>query len=185
MAKTLTEAQVTTRNARSKLPAGLHFKGVDPEVHLGYRKSKRGGVWFVRWRNGHGYRQISLGVADDELREGTLDYNAAVRNARNKVYTARTVARAAADGPAPTVGTAVEAYVAERDKRESERRKRAVRSDANRLARYVLGREKRGKRNAIPPTPLASTTLCPRRMPRGIARFGASRRTMRSFREPS
>ena len=159
MAKTLTEAKVTTRNARAQLPAGLHFKGIDPEVHLGYRKNKRGGVWFVRWRNGRGYRQVSLGVADDELREGTLDYNAAVRNARKTVEAARKEARAAADGPAPTVRTAVEAYVAERDKRESERRKRPVRSDANRLARYVLGREKRGKREAIPPAPLADRQL--------------------------
>ena len=161
MAKTLTEAQVTTRNARSKLPAGLHFKGVDPEVHLGYRKGKgaRGGMWFVRWRNGRGYRQAPLGVADDELHEGTLDYNAAVRHARKKVEDARKEARAAADGPASTVGTALEAYVAERDKRESERRKRAVRSDAIRLARYVLGREKRGKRDAIQPSPLASKEL--------------------------
>ena len=159
MAKTLTEAQVTTRSARAKLPAGLHFKGVDPEVHLGYRKSKRGGVWFVRWRNGHGYRQISLGVADDELREGMLDYNAAVRQARKTVEAARKEARAAADGSPPTVRTAVEAYVAGRDKRDSERRKRPIRSDAGRLARYVLGREKRGNREAIPPAPLADKQL--------------------------
>ena len=159
MAKTLTEAQVTTSSARAKLPAGLHFRGIDPEVHLGYRKNKRGGVWFVRWRNGRGYRQASLGVADDELREGTLDYNAAVRNARKAVDAARKEARAAADGPAPTVRTAVEAYVAERDKRESERRKRPVRSDANRLAGYVMGREKRGKRDGLPLTPLADRPL--------------------------
>ena len=159
MAKTLTEAQITTRNARSKLPSGLHFKGIDPEVHLGYRKNKRGGVWFVRWRNGRGYRQVALGVADDELREGTLDYNAAVRHARKTVDGARREARAAADGPPATVRTAVEAYVAARDKRESERRKRPVRSDANRLARYVLGREKRGKRDALAPTALADKPL--------------------------
>jgi integrase len=159
MAKTLTEAKVTTRNARAQLPTGLHFKGIDPEVHLGYRKNKRGGMWFVRWRNGRGYRQVSLGVADDELREGTLNYDAAVRKARKAVEAARKEARAAADGPAPTVRAAVEAYVAFRDKRESERRKRPVRSDANRLARYVMGRDKRGKRAGLPPTTLADKPL--------------------------
>ena len=47
-----------------------------------------------------GYRQISLGVADDELREGTLDYNAAVREPQ-AVEAARKEARAAADGSPP------------------------------------------------------------------------------------
>ena len=123
-------------------------------MHLGYRKGKdkRGGVWFVRWRNGRGYRQVSVGVADDELREGTLDYNAAVRQARKKVEDARKEARAAADGPAATVRSAVEDYVAEREKRP-------FGSDAGRLARYVMGREKQGKRDAILPSPLADKPL--------------------------
>ena len=159
MAKTLTEAQITTRAARTKLPAGLHFRGIDPEVHLGYRKTKRGGVWFVRWRNGRGYRQASLGVADDELKEGTLDYDAARGEARKAVSAARKEARAASDGPVPTVRTAVSSYVEERDRRESERRRRPVRSDANRLARYVMGREKRGKRDSLSPTALADKPL--------------------------
>jgi integrase len=160
MAKTLTEAALTTRNARSKLPAGLHYKAIDPEVHLGYRKGKSGGVWFVRWRNGQGYRQVSIEVADDELREGTLDYNAAVRQARKTVEAARKEARAAAEGTPPTVRMAVAAYVAERDKRDSERQKRPVRSDAGtRLTRYVLGRDQHGNRDAIRPAPLASREL--------------------------
>src|SRR5687767_1146175 len=92
-------------------------RGIDPDVHLGYRKGRRGGVWFVRWRNGQGYRQCPLGVADDELREGTLDYSAAERAARGAVENARKEARAAADGPVLTVRRAVEAYVAARDKR--------------------------------------------------------------------
>ena len=159
MAKTLTEAPISTRNARSKLPVGLHYKGIDPEVHLGYRKNKRGGVWFVRWRNGKGYRQVSLGVADDELREGTFDYYAAVRHARKTVEAARKEARAAADGTPPTVRTALEVYVAGRDKRESDRKNRPVHSDAGRLVRYVLGRAKCGKREAISPAPLANRPL--------------------------
>ena len=67
---------LTTRNARARLPTGLHFKGIDPDVHLGYRKGRRGGVWLVRWRNGIGYWQAPLGTADDEFKEGTLDYEA-------------------------------------------------------------------------------------------------------------
>lgn len=159
MAKTLTEAPLSTRAARNKLPAGAHFRGIDPEVHLGYRRGARGGVWFVRWRAGRGYRQSSLGVADDELRQGTLDYAAAVTKARRTVEQARKEARAAADGPALTIREAIETYVAARDKRESDRRKRKVNSDAWRLARYVIGREARGGRPAIEPTALADKVM--------------------------
>ena len=122
MAKTLTEAALTTRNARNGLPVGLHWRGIDPEVHLGYRKGQRGGVWLVRWRNGSGYRQKPMGMADDELKEGTLDFNAAVRAAREKVDAARIEARANAAGPKLTVRLLVEAYVTGRDARESKRK---------------------------------------------------------------
>jgi integrase len=159
MAKTLTESALTTRGARSKLAPGAHFRGIDPEVHLGYRKGARGGVWFVRWRNGSGYRQSPIGTADDEFREGTLDYTAAVAAARKAVEKARREARAAADGPVVTVRTAIADYVKARDKRESERRKRPVHSDAWRLARYVVGREQRGGRAEIQPTALADKAL--------------------------
>jgi hypothetical protein len=79
--KTLKEVPITTVNARAKLARGLYWKGIDPEVHLGYRKSRRGGVWLVRWRNGPSYRQMPLSTADDFIKEGTLDFNAAVKQA--------------------------------------------------------------------------------------------------------
>jgi hypothetical protein len=53
VARTLNEAPITSRNARAGLPAGLHWRGIDPETHLGYRKGKRGGVWLgtlAEWR---------------------------------------------------------------------------------------------------------------------------------------
>ena len=53
MSKTLTEAQITTAKARSRLELGVHWRRLDAEAHLGYRKGKRGGVWLVRWRNHH------------------------------------------------------------------------------------------------------------------------------------
>ena len=161
MARTLEEAKVTTKEARRKLGAGVHWRGIDPNVHLGYRKGKRGGSWLVRWYLGNGqYRQQPLGVADDELSEGTLDYNAAVRAAKCKVDTARLEARANADGPLLTVRRAVEAYISERDRRDTARKGREVRSDArSRLGRYVVGIPTRGKRKAVPPSPLADIPL--------------------------
>jgi hypothetical protein len=37
MSKTLTEAQVTTAKARSKLELGVHWRRIDAEAHLGRR----------------------------------------------------------------------------------------------------------------------------------------------------
>ncbi|MEY9532176.1 tyrosine-type recombinase/integrase [Sinorhizobium fredii] len=162
MAKTLREAQITTRNARSKLPPGItHWKGIDPDVHIGYRKGKRGGgTWRVRWRSGIGYRQEPLGTTDDEIIEGTLDYNAAVRVAKKRVEAVRAEEKATAEGPLLTVRLAVESYIAERDARDSRRKGREVRSDASqRLQRYVLGQERRGKQQAVLAAALADLTV--------------------------
>lgn len=160
MAKTLKEAPLTTRSARDKLPEGLHWRGIDPEVHLGYRKGKRGGVWLVRWRNGVGYRQERLGTADDQIAEGTLTYADAVKGGREKVEAARREARANAEGPAETVRSAIVSYIAMRDARDSDRAGRTVRSTASyRLELHVLGRDANGKREAIPAASLADTPL--------------------------
>jgi hypothetical protein len=128
-------------------------------IHLGYRKGRHGGTWLVRWRHQGGYRQVPLGVADDKVSEGTLTYDAAYRAAREHVEAVRKEARAAAEGPVLTVRQAVEAYIAERDARESRRKGRPVHSDAHRLERYVIGRERQGKRKAIAPAKLADVPL--------------------------
>jgi integrase len=159
MAKVLTETPLTTRAARAKLPSGLYWRGVDPKVHLGYRKGKHGGAWLVRWRHMAGYRRALLGVADDTIGQGTLDYDAACRSARVTVEGVRKAAKAAADGKPLTVRDAVMAYIADRDKRETRRRGRPVRSDAHRLERYVIGREERGRRKAIAATKIANVAL--------------------------
>lgn len=160
MAKTLKEAPLTTRNARAKLGEGLHWRGIDAEVHLGYRKGKRGGVWLVRWRNGAGYRQDKLATADDEISEGTLTYDAAVRAARERVEVARREDRAKSEGVVQTVRTAVEAYCAGRDARDSERAGRKVTSTATyRLNAHLLGGDAKGSREAVPAAPIADTPL--------------------------
>lgn len=160
MAKTLTEAKFTTRQQRTKLPIGTHWRGIDPDVHLGYRKRKRGGVWLARWYDGNKYQQRTFATADDELREGTLDFGRAVKAARELVETQRRQMRATAEGPLLTVRHAIEHYVAARDARESARKGRPSRSDAHsRLGRYVVGLEKRGKRKAVAAAPLAEVPL--------------------------
>lgn len=160
MPKSLTESHITTRSARAVLAPGLYWRGVDPDVHLGYRKSRRGGSWLVRWRDGTGYKRVGIGTADDVIKEGTIDFATASRLARETVERARAKASAFAAGPLPTVQHAVEAYVSLRDARESRRTGRAVRSDANRrLSRHVIGAPARGKQPEIAPTKLAALSL--------------------------
>lgn len=160
MSRNLKEATISTRNARAKLPVGLHWRGIDNGVHLGYRKGKRGGTWVARWRNGEGYRQAPLGAADDNLKAGTLDFDAAIRAARAAVEEARTEAAAAAAGPALTVASAVSDYISRRDARACARAGRPVRSDAaQRLGRHVLGQPARGRQSEMMPAALAAIQM--------------------------
>ena len=166
MAKTLKEAPVTTTNARSKLADGEYARRLDAESALWYRKGKRGGVWFARWRNwgpGANYKQAPIGPANDvndKPTEGVLTFQQAEKHARQIVDQARQLTKAMAEGTPLTVRTAVETYIADRDARDSRRKGRQVRSDAGqRLRRYVLGQDKRGKQEAIPAAALADVTL--------------------------
>lgn len=167
MSKTLNEAKIKTAKQRKELPDGEHPRQLDADAAIWYRKGKRGaGVWFVRWRNrgpGANYKQAPIGAANDENDkevEGLLNFQQAEKLAREVVEQARKAAKAVADGPLLTVRLAVETYIAERDARDSKRKGREVRSDANqRLGRYVTGTEARGKQGAIPAAPLAAVPL--------------------------
>jgi integrase len=144
MSKVLVEAMLTTPTARHKLLAGLHWRSIDPDVHLGYRKGTRTGRWLVRWRLGDGrYRQEVIGTADDVLvADGlhTQTYHQASARAREMVQRRRTDT-ISSTGPGLTVGDVVTEYLAEREKRELGR-KRDARS---RLTRYLLQDQLREK----------------------------------------
>ncbi|UDL87992.1 integrase [Mesorhizobium sp. PAMC28654] len=145
MAKTLTEAALTTRNARAGLPEGVHWRGLSPDVHLGYRKQRRGGRWLVRWYQGdQKYKQETLGTADDGKlgADGVscLTFEQAKTVASRHVSTKRADDLAAADGPAPTVQLAIDSYLVTQEARELARDgEKASRGDARlRLTRHVL-----------------------------------------------
>lgn len=145
MAKTLVEAQLTTKNARIKLTKGLHLRSIDTVTHLGYRKGVRGGNWVVRHYLGAGkYEQGTLGAADDALPANsidTLDYTQALAKAKLWVIEKQADAKAKAFGPLLTVKMAVGEYIQFREERERKQTgngslKRDTRS---RLTKYVLG----------------------------------------------
>jgi len=133
------KAEITTRNARSKLKRGAHWLSIDPDVHLGYRKGARGGRWLVRWYKGaRAYSQETLATADDVLAadgKTVISYAQAMTIARKFVEAKRQEAIAAAAGPILTVKDAVDEYIAERDARE---RAKAAGSGLKRDARSKL-----------------------------------------------
>lgn len=136
----------------------MYWRGIDPDTHLGYRRGKRGGRWVVRWREGIGYQQVTLGTADDKIGIGTLTYDAANKAARNHVKKARIEAKARADGPPLTVRLAIKLYIEYREAREKEQIGRTGKSDMKqRLGRHVLGQSTRG--DAPPVSPIADIEL--------------------------
>ena len=144
MANVLKEAPLTTRSAGAKLSEGTHWRSIDPDTHLGYRKAPRGGRWLVRWYVGaQAYRQATLAKADDVFdADGveTLDFAQASAAARTHVSQVRADVRAETAGPPVSVRSAIEAYCDVREARErAQRGEKGLKRDArSRLALYVL-----------------------------------------------
>lgn len=150
MSKTLQESPLTTPNARKGLPVGNHWRSVSADVHLGYRKGKRVGRWFVRWRLPDGrYKQESIGAADDGLSADgveTLNFEQAKSKAAQHVEQARQRERDAGKEPIPTVREVVETYAAKR-KARAEKQEGARPHDASgRLTLHVLEKPLADKR---------------------------------------
>jgi integrase len=139
MPRNLIEAPLTTPTARRGLAVGVHWRAIDPEVHLGYRRGARGGRWLVRWRTeAQRYRQQVLATADDALPadgNSVLAFNQAVLRARDLVVEHRADEAASASGPVLTVRDTIEDYIAERERNGGDRRRDA----RSRLGRHVLG----------------------------------------------
>ena len=107
MARTIRDSNLETRTARGKLkPSGQpYYRGLEPGLHLGYRKPRTGaGKWLAR-RNVEGmYSYHPLGVADDygdADGQIILSYKQA-QDAARKVQVGRGIG---------TVAEAVEAYL--------------------------------------------------------------------------
>ena len=131
------EAQLTTAAARQRLAKGLHWRSLDADVHLGYRRGIRGGRWLVRWRTTAGYRQEVIASTDDFIDADDvhcLSFHQASSKAREVVARRRADAIAGVETDHLTVRDIVEEYIAEREKREL-----GYNRDARyRLTRYVL-----------------------------------------------
>ncbi|MCZ6512124.1 MAG: site-specific integrase, partial [Alphaproteobacteria bacterium] len=92
MAQHRTNPKIDTRTARAELASRPkpYFEEIDPEIHLGYRRGKRGGSWVVRrYLGGGNYEMKKIGRADDHVAKGenavnpdVLTYDQARKEAR-------------------------------------------------------------------------------------------------------
>ncbi|HVM78867.1 MAG TPA: site-specific integrase [Stellaceae bacterium] len=69
MPKSVRDANLATRNARSKLPFDrTSWRSITEGVHIGYRRTQRGGKWVARIYNGGGkYKVETVAPADDVI----------------------------------------------------------------------------------------------------------------------
>ncbi len=91
MARTVRDTKLETRTARAKLAVRgkPYYKALDPGLHLGYRRGKRGGKWVVRWLDGkNSYKVATIAIADDKADpdgEDVLNFSQAQAKARARV----------------------------------------------------------------------------------------------------
>src|SRR5262249_35340867 len=107
MARTIRDAALESRTARSRLKANgqPYYRGLEPGLHLGYRKPRAGaGKWLARLNIEGKYSYHPLGTADDfSDPDGAiiLSYKQA-QDAARKVQVGRGIG---------TVADAMEAYI--------------------------------------------------------------------------
>lgn len=67
MPRAAKDSKLDTREARTRLKMRRepYWRSVMPGLFLGYRRGKTGGVWVARTRQGTGYVETRLGIADD------------------------------------------------------------------------------------------------------------------------
>jgi integrase len=102
VAKTVRDAHLETRTARSRLTAAgkPYYRAIDEGLHVGYRKGKTSGKWVMRRYTGGTYIVETIATADDTLdADGAeiLTFSQAQVIARDRFVGAR---RAAAGLPA-------------------------------------------------------------------------------------
>jgi integrase len=118
VAKTVRDANLETRTARSRLKAAgkPYYRAIDEGLHLGYRKGKTSGKWVMRRYTGSSYIVETIATADDTLdADGAeiLTFSQAQAIARDRFVEARRVASGLpAKGGPYTVQVCVNEYIA-------------------------------------------------------------------------
>ena len=143
MSKTRTEAPITSVIARRQLKPRKkpYWRSLGPNAAIGYHRRPRGGFWMAGEYLGAGrYREEQNGVADDQLdADGidVLDFEQAKTKVSEKIASWRSHDRASLHGPAPTVGSVVEVYLAASQRRHAAQRVNRGET-RSRMRKYVL-----------------------------------------------
>lgn len=117
MAKTVRDANLETRTARSRLKAASkpYYRALDEGLHIGYRKGKTAGKWVMRRYTGKAYVVETIGTADDTLdADGNqiITFSQAQALARDRFIEAkRTAAGLPAKGGPYTVRLCINDYL--------------------------------------------------------------------------
>lgn len=115
MPRAVRDARIETRSARAKLKqaAKPYWRAIDPGLHIGYRKGKRGGRWVLRaYAGDQQYVTETLGTADDNAdADGhtVLDFRTAQALARERAAELAAQSSGRKLGPY-TVGDALDDY---------------------------------------------------------------------------
>lgn len=124
MPRAAKDTKLDSREARSKLKARRepYWRSVMPGVFLGYRRGKTGGTWVARTRQGSGYVEARLGIADDASPDSAdgvmvLSYSQAIESALSFAKTALPPKVARTFGLGCTVADALDAYLKDLAKR--------------------------------------------------------------------
>jgi integrase len=187
VAKKVRDATLDSVAARAKLKVSgkPYFRRLDANLHLGYRKGKRGGVWVARRYVGdEKYAIETIGAADDKAdADGveTLTFDQAQAKARDRAREIAEEARIASLGPAVTVRSAVEEYAKARDEREAGNRGRRDDKGMKRDARSRLGKHVLVGDEKLAAKPLASLTTDDLRKWRKGLRLSAPQRVVNDF----
>jgi integrase len=119
MARTVRNAKLTTRSARTRLPARRepYWTVISEGCALGYRRGAKGGSWIGKFRNEDGHRHYeAIGAADDAREpDGLTVFSFAQAQEKARVFFIRKAREAAGDlapheGPY-TVADAIRDYL--------------------------------------------------------------------------
>jgi integrase len=125
--RTLNDTNLGTRAARLKLEVEKrHWRQIDPKLHLGYRRGRRGGKWSMRGYTGQRhYKLETLGIADDFSDadgEVILSFADAQRRARERFVMMQRSAKGLDPEPSRgkyTVNKCLNDYLAHKDRRSN------------------------------------------------------------------
>lgn len=140
MARAPREHRLETKEARAKLKQSRepYWRQLYEGLFLGYRKSSRGGTWYVRVYEGGKYRKRKFGLADDNADADGIS-----------VFSYKQAAERVMDGIAPekiygyTVGQALDDYLGELEQRSKSHYETKQKADQH--IRPEMGSEQVGK----------------------------------------